>query len=62
MEITILCSSADCSSGVGVMEVKVTYVADISIPEWYQTEILRTAISEENIIKYLKSQGYLVTR
>ncbi|HIE4545942.1 TPA: hypothetical protein ACXNIW_000086 [Proteus mirabilis] len=51
MEITILCSSADCSSGVGVMEVKVTDVADISIPEWYQTEILRTAISEENIIK-----------
>lgn len=62
MEITTLCSSADCSSGVGVMEVKVTDVADISIPEWYQTEILRTAISEENIIKYLKSQGYLVTR
>ncbi|AZF93041.1 MAG: hypothetical protein [Phage NV18] len=62
MEITILCSSADCSSVVGVMEVKVTDVADISIPERYQTEILRTAISEENIIKHLKIQGYLVTR
>lgn len=43
------------------MEVKVTDVADISIPEEYQNEILRTAISEENIIKYLKNQGYLVT-
>ncbi|WP_048606425.1 hypothetical protein [Providencia rettgeri] len=61
MDITILCSSADCSSGVGIMEVKVTDVADISIPEEYQNEILRTAIREENIIKYLKSQGYLVT-
>ncbi|EOX2808237.1 hypothetical protein ACPE5Q_003604 [Proteus mirabilis] len=43
------------------MEVKVIDVADISIPEEYQNEVLRTAISEENIIKYLKSQGYLVT-
>nr|ELR5040962.1 hypothetical protein [Providencia stuartii]ELR5082972.1 hypothetical protein [Providencia stuartii] len=62
MDITILCSSADCSSGVGVMEVEVTDVVDISIPEEYQNEVLRTAISRKKIIQHLECEGYTVTK
>ncbi|WP_211823935.1 hypothetical protein [Proteus terrae] len=61
MEFTFFCSGFDCNSGIGVTSVSASDVTDFTIPEQHQNEVLRTAISEENIIKYLKSQGYLVT-
>lgn len=62
MDITFFCSDISCSSGVGVICAVVTDVTDISIPEKHQNEVLRTAISRQNIIKHLEQEGYTVTK
>ncbi|MDK6999236.1 hypothetical protein [Proteus mirabilis] len=62
MDITFFCSDISCSSGVEVICVVVTDVTDISIPEKHQNEVLRTAISRQNIIKHLEQEGYTVTK
>lgn len=62
MEIEFLCDDFKCEVISGRVSLKASGVKDIELSSSAQSEVLRTAINEDNIIQHLENQGYTVTK
>ncbi|NIA46058.1 MULTISPECIES: hypothetical protein [Providencia] len=62
MEIEFLCDDFKCEVISGCVSLMASGVKDVELSDSAQSEVLRTAISEDSIILHLESQGYTVTK
>ncbi|NBM04369.1 hypothetical protein [Proteus sp. G2671] len=62
MNIEFLCEDFKCEVISGRISLTASGVKDIELSDSAQSEVLRTAISEDSIIQHLESQGYTVTK
>ncbi|HEK2594820.1 hypothetical protein KUA07_08940 [Proteus mirabilis] len=62
MDIEFLCEDFKCDALVRRMRIKARGVEDIELSDIAQKEVLRMAISKQNIIQHLECEGYTVTK
>ncbi|HEI8990135.1 TPA: hypothetical protein ACT91O_001528 [Proteus mirabilis] len=62
MNIEFLCEDFNCDALVRRVRIKACGVEDLELSDAAQTEVLRTAISRQNIIQHLECEGYTVTK
>lgn len=62
MNIEFLCDDFKCEVISGRISLTASGVKGIELSDSAQSEVLRTAISEDSIIQHLESQGYTVTK